>query len=98
MHSYAHCLGENVMSLGNTLCEWMGHCTYESRGELTLLSVSPDPQQHDSAGLPAYLAEALACVSDQPMRHVLGPELRGRRVVMARALVGVGPTSRARYR
>ena len=65
---------------------------------LTLLSVSVDVNQHDSASTPSFLTEALACVSDQPMRHVLGPELRGRRVVMARALVGVGPTIRSRFR
>ena len=96
--SYGHCLGENVVSLGNTLCEWMGRCTYQSRVGLTLLSISVDANQHDSAAAPAFLREALACISDQPMRHVLGPELRGKRVVMARALVGVGPTGRSRFR
>lgn len=76
-----------------------GHCDqHVQRSRLRLIDVFPDAcHQHEN--YPAFVREALACLSDQPLHHIGGAALAGtqrqRRLVHVQtAWVGLGPRCR----
>ncbi|KAL4447806.1 hypothetical protein ABPG75_005025 [Micractinium tetrahymenae] len=108
--NYYHWLAEWLPAMSYTLCELFGRCSYEDRKGLQIIDVMQRPGHarsvvhagwtgrrcHRRELYPAWVQEAVACLSDRPLHHINGTALRGQLSRIRTAWVGLGPRCRGK--
>jgi hypothetical protein len=72
-----------------------GHCDYEARESLHIIDVQAKPRTCNHREMyPAFMREAVACVSAHPLRHISGASLGSQLTHVQTAWLGLGPRCR----
>lgn len=89
-NNWFHQTGEYMPTLHNTICKYLGRCTYADRRGLVLFEIFPG----DFPWAP-WLQDLVSCFSENPKVNVGGSRASVGQFI-SKALAGVGPECRAR--
>lgn len=88
----AHHFGEDAVTLHNTLCTFLGECSYPPRREVQLLLLH---SREEGALLAAVNATLAHCVSGWPAVYRDDVRLLSKTVLLEKAWTGIGPQCHA---
>lgn len=95
--NWQHYVGEFIPTLHYTLCKYLGRCSYDPKDRrLHIFELFP-PSLPNEYKIAQFASDAVACFTHRPLKHVKSSALRGRAVVIQRALIGVGPECRGSW-